>query len=84
MLTGVDSKGLPGSNKQFSAPNFTEQYDVEAKVWLAGDPTRNFTTMQATGLARYYARTIRMFVLSFVGSRDAARLQRLTLSAAWF
>ncbi len=25
-------KGLPGSTKQFSAPNFTENYDMEAKV----------------------------------------------------
>ena len=30
------AKGLPGNSKQFSAPNFTENYDMEAKVRLRG------------------------------------------------
>jgi hypothetical protein len=32
VAAAASDKGLPGGNKQFSAPNFTEQYDIEAKV----------------------------------------------------
>ena len=88
---GTNRKVLPGSAAHFSAPNFTQQYDMEAKVRAPVGPISHCFRIQIkinkfsflSGRSRSCSRAIAPIVeQSFLSEFSIARILKCTLHHA--